>query len=253
MQMLEAYNGEAGYRRNAQVRNPKSLQRGKQRDRPCQSRRSDTVGNVNLAEFHQQPCVEWKCDSALRAESSMLESGSTANFREKIQQKQDSLVECQALTGSISQLTGALAFILMVHCARARHKLSYSDPFWAEIEPEIELRDFLSRIAKRLQCSKSCFLLALIYIDRIVDINPEVFVNNMNVHRLVLTGILVASKFLDDGGFDNARYAEIGGMGTKEINQLELCFLKLINWNLHVRLSTYRWYCDHVSMAIAGA
>merc|ERR1712188_299798 len=39
--------------------------------------------------------------------------------------------------------------------------------------PPLTVRDYLSRIARYFQCSFECFVLALVYIDRIVKQHPE--------------------------------------------------------------------------------
>jgi len=127
-----------------------------------------------------------------------------------------------------------------------------SAPFSTQEEPTTSIREFMMQISKYLRCSKSCFILALVYIDRVVQTTPHVVINNKTVHRLLLVGVLVASKFLDDGGFDNAHYAQIGGMDTKELNRLEVKFLSCLNWNLHVRRRAYDWYSDLIGRVIAG-
>lgn len=146
----------------------------------------------------------------------------------------------------------ALAVILTVHCARAPRDLGHDTPFSAASEPDLSIREHLLRIRKHLRCNKACLVLALVYIDRIVNTHPEVIINNMTVHRLMLAGILVASKFLDDDGFDNAHYAQIGGISTKILNELEAQFLNLLDWRLHVLSTEYEWYGAFVSSAIAA-
>lgn len=96
-------------------------------------------------------------------------------------------------------------------------------------------------IRKKLQCSRECFILALVYIDRVVEDSAEI-VNNVTVHRLLLTSILIASKVLDDKGEDNAAYARVGGLTTQELNQLEALFLKCLKWRLFVKPQDHEWY-----------
>jgi hypothetical protein len=56
----------------------------------------------------------------------------------------------------------------------------------------------------------------------------------LNVHRVVITGILLAAKFFDDAYYNNAYYAKVGGVLVSEINGLEVDFLFRINFSLHV-------------------
>lgn len=45
----------------------------------------------------------------------------------------------------------------------------------------------LCSIAKYAACSGECFVLALVYIDRIIKTNPTFVVNSLNIHRLLIT------------------------------------------------------------------
>lgn len=46
---------------------------------------------------------------------------------------------------------------------------------------------FLHSISKYACCSGECFVLALVYIDRIIQSNPTFVVNSLNIHRLLIT------------------------------------------------------------------
>ena len=49
--------------------------------------------------------------------------------------------------------------------------------------PKINLSDYVQRINKYVHCSSSCYILALIYIDRAVQRNSKFFLTKYNVHR----------------------------------------------------------------------
>jgi hypothetical protein len=57
---------------------------------------------------------------------------------------------------------------------------------------------------------------------------------SLNVHRLVLTGVMLSAKFLDDRYFNNAFYAKVGGVSTPELNRLEMEMLTLLDFRLLV-------------------
>ena len=67
------------------------------------------------------------------------------------------------------------------------------------------------RIHKYASCSKECFILALIYIDRLIQRN-NFLLTELNVHRVVITAVLLAAKFFDDAYYNNAYYAKVGGV-----------------------------------------
>lgn len=71
-------------------------------------------------------------------------------------------------------------------------------------------------------------------------------IDSYNVHRLVIAGVTVASKFLSDVFYTNARYAKVGGLAVHELNQLELHFLLLTDFRLTIPLSELQQYGDQL-------
>ena len=120
--------------------------------------------------------------------------------------------------------------------------------FHALRAPSISIYDYVERIFKYAACSSECFVLALIYIDRIIQRQGFV-INSLNVHRVVITSIMLAAKFFDDHYFKNGFYAKVGGVPCNEMNSLEVEFLFLLNFSLHVPPETYKKYyvelCNH--------
>jgi len=114
--------------------------------------------------------------------------------------------------------------------------------FHALRAPKITVKAYLNRIAKYSNCSEECFVLALIYIDRLIKRNGNFLVNSHNVHRLLITSVMLAAKFFDDQYFNNSYFGEIGGVSCKEINLLEIDFLFMIKFNLHVGTELYETY-----------
>ncbi|KAL8506737.1 hypothetical protein ACS0TY_017584 [Phlomoides rotata] len=64
--------------------------------------------------------------------------------------------------------------------------------------PAISLEKYVERMYKYTSCSPSCFVVAFVYIDRLVHKYPDSLVVSLNVHRLLVTSVMVASKILDD-------------------------------------------------------
>jgi len=114
--------------------------------------------------------------------------------------------------------------------------------FHAVRAPQLSIRDYMQRIATYFQCSDECFVLGLVYIDRIVKRHPEFVISNLSIHRLLVTSVMLAAKFFDDVYYSNAYYGKVGGVKTSELNALEAQFLKLIDWRLHVRPLEYDSY-----------
>eukprot|EP00922_Rhytidocystis_sp_ex-Travisia-forbesii_P003873 GHVS01005604.1.p1 GENE.GHVS01005604.1~~GHVS01005604.1.p1 ORF type:complete len:228 (+),score=26.38 GHVS01005604.1:198-881(+) len=125
--------------------------------------------------------------------------------------------------------------------------------FHAIKAPDISIKDYLERISKYFGCSNECFVLSLVYIDRIVKLHDEFSVNLLNIHRLLITSVMLAAKFFDDVYYSNAFYARVGGVKTREINILEAHFLSLVNYQLFVSPQEYDQYRNNVLAAVNAA
>lgn len=135
----------------------------------------------------------------------------------------------------------------MVH-ASDRMPLGYyhKTKFEAFRAPGISVRDYLVRIHKYASCSPECFVLALVYMDRLHQMQGFVL-TELNVHRVVITSVVLAAKFFDDHYFNNAYYAKVGGVPCPEMNELEVEYLLLINFSLHVSSDTYARYYNELA------
>merc|ERR1719502_1709704 len=89
--------------------------------------------------------------------------------------------------------------------------------FHALKPPSISVLQYLERVHKYASCSNECFVLALIYIDRLIQRNSYTLCS-LNVHRILITSVMLAAKFFDDHYFNNAYYAKVGGVPCNEMN-----------------------------------
>ncbi|KAG8834224.1 hypothetical protein FRC17_009370 [Serendipita sp. 399] len=147
---------------------------------------------------------------------------------------------------------------------------SSSLSFHARHIPQISLEAYLMRILKYCPTANSTFVAVLAYFDRMCLLadnieterqvvmkpsplssnhsppdgnavespsykkRPPFAIDSYNVHRLVIAGVTVASKFFSDIFYTNSRYAKVGGLPQAELNQLELQFLLLNDFQLVV-------------------
>jgi hypothetical protein len=157
-------------------------------------------------------------------------------------------IECggleEASTGK--QLLKGLERILMrwARCSPTVTSASQrKSGFFSPRVPRISIENYLSRnIYKCFQCSDECYVLALVYINRITKMEPSITVCNLSMHRLLLFAVLVAAKFHDDLRYGNIYYAKVGGLPIAEVNKLELKFLQLIDWKTVVDAEEYQFY-----------
>lgn len=111
--------------------------------------------------------------------------------------------------------------------------------------PEISIEDYVERVQMYSKCSASVYVIAMVYIDRLIE-GEGLVVSHLNVHRLFITAILVAAKFYDDLSFKNAFYATLGGIEKTEMNLLEVDFLNYIKFSLVVSEDCFNSYKQHL-------
>jgi plasmid stability protein len=100
--------------------------------------------------------------------------------------------------------------------------------------PKISRLKYLQFIWDKSRCDRSCFVIAMIFLDRVMGYDSNVQVTPYTVHKLVLCALLTAAKFNTDAVCDNLFWAGIGGTKIEELNQLELEFLFLIHFSLMI-------------------
>ncbi|KAL1802792.1 hypothetical protein ACET3Z_031439 [Daucus carota] len=71
------------------------------------------------------------------------------------------------------------------------------------------------------------------------------------IFRLLITTIMVASKYVEDRNYRNAYFARVGGLTTKEMNDLEFEFIFLMGFKFHVNVSVFESYCCHLEREVS--
>ncbi|EEU04078.1 cyclin-related 2 family protein [Dictyostelium discoideum AX4] len=107
--------------------------------------------------------------------------------------------------------------------------------------PAITIKDYLCRLMKYSPCSKECFISSLLYIDRLL-LECGLSINSYNIHRILITTLLISTKYLDDIFYNNEFYSQVGGVGLKEMNTLELDFLKLLKFSAFCPIPLFNEY-----------
>jgi len=113
--------------------------------------------------------------------------------------------------------------------------------FQSSYAPTISIHSYLQRIQKYANLTPAVYTTTLIYIDRLIEAT-NLSLTHLNIHRLLLVAVVVATKFLQDDYYKNCYYARLGGITTAELNSLEVAFLSLLSFNLYVSSSSYDRY-----------
>lgn len=107
----------------------------------------------------------------------------------------------------------------------------------------IGILDFCQRVRKYSNCSASCFVLAVMYIDRLIHKKrTNIVINSLTIHRLIIVSVVCSIKMWDDKFYPNSFYAKVGGLAISELNRLEAFFLFALNFDMHVLPADFDQY-----------
>ena len=118
--------------------------------------------------------------------------------------------------------------------------LNQDGHFTFKVYPSISLFDYLQRIIKYVKIELSTLIIAMIYIDRIC--REKVFLNEFNIHRIMLISIYMAYIYNEDCVFDNKYLALVSGLSKAEMMTLQEDFLDLVEFNLYVSDDEFEQY-----------
>eukprot|EP00299_Pterocystis_sp_00344_P008652 c3366_g1_i1.p1 GENE.c3366_g1_i1~~c3366_g1_i1.p1 ORF type:complete len:352 (+),score=19.34 c3366_g1_i1:162-1217(+) len=106
-------------------------------------------------------------------------------------------------------------------------------PFDASTEPKIAIAAYIERIRYYSQATPESTICGIVLMRRICKQN-KIPMTNFNIHRLVITSIMVFAKFYDDDIDSNCRWARIAGIKKTEMNNLEIELLNRCQFDLRV-------------------
>ncbi|KAG6028717.1 hypothetical protein E4U41_000598 [Claviceps citrina] len=106
--------------------------------------------------------------------------------------------------------------------------------FYSKKEPPISINQYLTRLHQFCPMSTAVYLATSLYIHRLAVEERAIPVTRRNAHRLVLAGLRVAMKALEDLSYPHAKIAKVGGVSEVELARLEISFCFLAGFELVV-------------------
>jgi hypothetical protein len=113
--------------------------------------------------------------------------------------------------------------------------------FTSNKTPQISIKKYLHRIMKYSKPEASTVIICLIYIDKICE-NSSLQLTYYNIHRIILSCMVLALKYNEDDYYSNKYYAKVGGISLKELNELEYNIMLLLQFNFFIDEITYEKY-----------
>lgn len=186
-------------------------------------------------------------------------SPSAATSHSAIRSEQLQLLQTQVVNAGKYEITDDTLLVLLSHAVlQSIEKNEHvpipswhdiTSPFFSKAPADMQPVVYIKRLVMYLNCSRSAFVVALIYIQRIQLKYPQLALVERNMHRFLVTSILIAAKTLDDRVFSNSHYACVGGLGTvEELNRLELKMMSMLNFHFFVYQEEYTVFILQMSM-----
>ncbi|KAI0392207.1 cyclin-domain-containing protein [Xylariaceae sp. FL0594] len=110
--------------------------------------------------------------------------------------------------------------------------------FFSKTPPPISIEDYLLRIHRFCPMSTAVYLATSFYIFRLAVDERAIPVTRRNCHRLLLAGLRVAMKALEDLSYPHSKMAKVGGVSEAELARLEISFCFLAGFELVVHEDT---------------
>jgi hypothetical protein len=104
--------------------------------------------------------------------------------------------------------------------------------FYSKRPPPISITAYLARIHHFCPMSTAVYLATSLYIQRLAVRERAIAVTGRNVHRLLLAGLRVAMKALEDTSYSMSKMAKVGGVSEVELARLEINFCFLTGFEL---------------------
>jgi len=101
----------------------------------------------------------------------------------------------------------------------------------------ISFQDFLYHINKNTHAEKEVHLFALCLLSRLELTTAFTRITQKSLQGVYLTCFALAFKYLHDEVPTDAEFAEIGGFDVKDYGQMEIHYIKSLQFNLNIKLT----------------
>ena len=148
----------------------------------------------------------------------------------------------------------SIAYILIDLVNENGKKSNYKDKlqsqkkniFTSHEVPKITLSKYLERMKKYMKLEDNSIILGLIYLDRFCR-KTKIILTDYNTHRLLFISILTAVKYQEDKFYTNKLYAQVCGVKTTVLNQMEYEFVIGMGFEFYVSVSLFDKYKNTIS------
>ena len=113
--------------------------------------------------------------------------------------------------------------------------IDFTRSFHHRVQNESSFRKWVQQVLSATRLPSATILLSLHYLNHRLEHYPDSVLPAENqIYRLLAVSLILGSKFLDDNTFINRSWSDVTAIKVKELNLLEMEWLHLINYELHI-------------------
>lgn len=148
--------------------------------------------------------------------------------------QEDTIRNAKVVSGTVSKLLEAMA--TQFHSQMSSNKdMKYKvTVFDLHTVPDIQLWDYIFRIMLKSKCCYRDLIVALVYIDKLINTEVISGISFHNIHKLLALSIMASTKFYDDVHFPNVYWSKFVGIPLRELNNAEIIFLQSLKFELNI-------------------
>ncbi|RDA94323.1 hypothetical protein CP533_3776 [Ophiocordyceps camponoti-saundersi (nom. inval.)] len=177
----------------------------------------------------------------LRAQQQAKQQQAKQKQQERQQMRQGDMEEGGTIDGvrlrhETSPVAEAQPYVVIGEDARPvniQHE-AITRKFYSKKEPPIGVGQYLLRLHQFCPMSSAVYLATSLYIHRLAVEERAILVTRRNAHRLLLAGLRVAMKAMEDLSYPHNKVAKVGGVSELELARLEISFCFLTGFELIV-------------------
>lgn len=141
--------------------------------------------------------------------------------------------DMERMTDFVTKATQSMyAFYLSPICMA---DIDVTRSFRHNMQSPTSFRKWVHQVLSATRLPSATILLSLHYLnDRLVHFPETVQPGENQIYRLLAVALILGSKFLDDNTFINRSWSDVTAIKVTELNLLEMKWLDLINYDLHV-------------------
>jgi hypothetical protein len=113
-------------------------------------------------------------------------------------------------------------------CETNKNNISYKqdiNTYSTGVMPKINLDAYIIRCIQYLDITPQCFIIALIYIDKLRLYHKKINISYNNIYTILIIAMLIAGKYNDDECYSNQIFATVADMKLAYFNKFEVQFI----------------------------